>query len=134
MSRGALKELPELLTGWCCYLLLCADDSYYCGITSNLSHRVRDHAYGKGGNYTKLTKPKALVWYSPESDRHSAARRERQIKSWSNEKKQKLANGLDSFAGMGVPVQVSLGQARDKLIHSTAPPFPKRKGCPERIT
>ena len=98
--------LPD---GWCCYLLLCSDDSYYSGITSNLLHRIRDHAHGRGGAYTKSTKPLALVWYALERDRHSAAKRELQIKNWGNEKKKKLASGDQLFAGMGTCVWVSLG-------------------------
>ena len=133
MSRGTLQNIPELPTGWCCYLLLCSDGSYYCGITSNLLHRIRDHASGKGGTYTKGTKPLALVWYSSERDRHAAARREQQIKGWGKGKKQKLAGGDPALTEMGSPVLVSLGCARDKLIHSTAPTFPTRKGCPERM-
>jgi putative endonuclease len=109
VSRGTLKKFPILPHGWCCYLLLCSDGSYYCGITSNLLHRIRDHASGKGGTYTKAMKPVALVWYCTEPNRHAAAKREQQIKRWGNEKKQKLASGDPAFSGIGSPVSVSLG-------------------------
>jgi len=81
-----MSKLPELPPGWHCYLLLCFDGSYYCGITSNLTHRIRDHASGKGSGYTKNVKPVAFVWYEPQGDRHGAARREQQIKAWGKEK------------------------------------------------
>ena len=55
-----MANLPEFPPGWHCYLLLCAPGSYYCGITSNLADRIRDHASGKGSGYTKKVKPIAL--------------------------------------------------------------------------
>jgi predicted GIY-YIG superfamily endonuclease len=81
----------EFPAGWHCYLLLCSNDSYYCGIASNLATRIRDHFSGKGSGYTKKFKPVALVWYESHDDRNHAAARERQIKSWSREKKECLA-------------------------------------------
>jgi putative endonuclease len=104
-----MLKLPEFPPGWCCYLLLCSDDSYYCGITSNLVQRVRDHSSGKGSGYTKGVKPVALVWYESHEDRHGAAGREKQIKGWSREKKERLANGHSEFEEVRACVQVSLG-------------------------
>ena len=104
-----MSKLPEFPPGWHCYLLLCSDASYYCGITSNLANRLRDHASGKGSGYTKNAKPVAFVWYEPHGDRHGAAGRERQIKAWGKEKKRKLVNGDSPFADMGTRVWVSLG-------------------------
>jgi putative endonuclease len=104
-----MPQLPELPPGWSCYLLLCSDDSYYCGITSNLAQRVRDHSSGKGSGYTKGVKPIALVWYETHEDRHGAAERERQIKGWSREKKKELASGHSDFEGLGTRVMASLG-------------------------
>ena len=108
MSRGTAPFAPQLADGWCCYLLLCLDGSYYCGITSDLRQRIHDHASGKGGAYTKHTRPVALVWYSSERDRQAAAKRELQIKAWGNDKKRKLAAGEEGFVGMGNRVVVSL--------------------------
>ncbi|MBK7187104.1 MAG: GIY-YIG nuclease family protein [Ignavibacteria bacterium] len=28
---------------WCCYLLRCADDTLYCGITNDLDKRIAAH-------------------------------------------------------------------------------------------
>jgi len=84
---------PDLPSGWCCYLLSCSDGSYYCGATSNLARRIRDHFSGRGSGYTKKLKPVALVWYESHSDRHQATVREKQIKSWGREKKKRLADG-----------------------------------------
>jgi len=84
-------DLPTFPAGWSCYLLLCQDRSYYCGITEDLGQRLRDHASGKGSKYTKGTKAMALVWFEHHPKRESAARREREIKKWTRKKKQALA-------------------------------------------
>ena len=107
VSRGTSDfDLPS---GWCCYLLLCADRSYYTGITSKLATRLRHKASGKGAGYTRNTRPIALVWYERHPDKLSAARREIQIKSWSHSKKYGLAHGDSAFQGLGACVWVSLG-------------------------
>lgn len=104
-----ILPLSDLPRGWCCYLLLCGDGSYYCGITSDLGQRVRDHTSGKGGGYTKGTKPRVWVWYERHDDRGSAAAREKQIKNWNKTKKLKLSKGQPPFVGLGIPTMVSLG-------------------------
>ncbi|MCI0402167.1 MAG: GIY-YIG nuclease family protein [Acidobacteria bacterium] len=124
-ERSEPKGNPVLFPpGWYCYLLLCSDDSYYCGLTSNLNSRLRHHASGKGSGYTKATKPIALVWHERHGHRASAAARERQLKKWSHAKKRALASGSENGFAFGNRVWVSLGsalrsrsgQARDKLI------------------
>jgi putative endonuclease len=109
VSRGTMRLTVNFKPGWHCYLLYCSDNSDYCGITSNLTRRLRDHASGKGPGYTKGAKPVAFVWYEPHLDRRSAAERELQIKAWSRAKKRSLANGDETFAGMGRRMAVSLG-------------------------
>ena len=106
MSRGTY--FPLLPAEWCCYLLVCADGSYYCGLASNLNQRIRQHANGRGTGYTKRRKPTALVWFESHPDRASAAARERQIKNWGHAKKAGLANGEPQYNGLGQRVWVSL--------------------------
>lgn len=103
-----MATLSEFLPGWYCYLLLCNDGSYYCGITSNLTNRIRDHASGKGSGYTKENKPVALVWYESHKNRRSAAARENQIKNWNREKKCQLADGEPPYPKIGKLTRVPL--------------------------
>jgi putative endonuclease len=52
----------------------------YTGITTDLDHRIKQH--------------KAILLYLEKySDKHPAARRERQIKGWRSEKKLALIKG-----------------------------------------
>src|SRR5260370_12176066 len=82
---------PLFPPGWCTYMLLCIDGSYYVGLTNNLAQRIKDHSSGKGPIYTKTTKPKLLVWFESHPNRGAATTPEMQIKGWPRPKKQSLA-------------------------------------------
>ena len=81
----------DLPSGWCTYMLICIDGSYYVGLTNDLSQRIQDHSSGKGPTYTRTTKPKLPVWFESHADRESAAAREKQLKGWTRTKKHALA-------------------------------------------
>ena len=72
------------------YLLRCADGSLYCGWTTNLEERVREHKSGKGAKYTRSRLPVELVWYEVHGDRHEALSREWHLKRMSHDEKKKL--------------------------------------------
>ena len=57
------------------YMYICdRNGQLYTGITTDLDHRIKQH--------------KAILLYSEKySEKHSAAKRERQIKGWRREKK-----------------------------------------------
>ncbi len=74
---------------WTLYILKCADDTLYTGITNNLEARIEAHETGKGAKYTKGRAPFRLVYTEPCKDRSEATKRERAIKSLN--KKEKLA-------------------------------------------
>ena len=75
------------------YLLRCADDSLYCGWTTDLTARVAFHNAGRGARYTRCRGPVALVWSEPCADRGSALRRECQIKRMTRAAKDALVRG-----------------------------------------
>ena len=76
-----------------CYLLKCADGSYYCGHTDNLELRIGKHQNGKGSDYTARRRPVELVWSQQFPTRYEALSAERQIKGWSRAKKEALIAG-----------------------------------------
>ena len=45
---------------WVVYLLLCFDNSLYCGITNNLDKRIKTHNKGKASKYTRARLPVTL--------------------------------------------------------------------------
>ena len=73
------------------YLLLCNDGSYYTGYTNNVASRFERHKKGLGARYTRMRRPKRVVYVEECRTRRIAIRRERQIKRLSHEKKHDLA-------------------------------------------
>jgi putative endonuclease len=88
-------ECPEPVEGlFCVYLLLCSDQSLYCGCTNNLKRRLVDHNTGEGALWTKRRRPVTLVYFEHYDSLVSARRREKQIKGWTVKKKHNLISGV----------------------------------------
>jgi len=76
------------------YILRCTDNTYYTGVTSNLTQRIKDHKYGKyADSYTYKRRPLKLVYFAEFTDISLAILAEKQIKNWSRAKKEALING-----------------------------------------
>lgn len=71
---------------WFVYLLRCADDTLYCGITNDLERRVAAHQAG-GVKYTRGRLPVTLAYHEPAQDRSTASRRELAVKRLDRTKK-----------------------------------------------
>src|SRR3989338_7063794 len=76
------------------YILKCADNSYYTGITWNLKKRILEHNSGIKTSLHEKNLPTKLVFWQNFDNRIEAARREKEIKGWRREKKEKLINSL----------------------------------------
>lgn len=72
--------MSETQNYWYVYMVQCADDSLYTGITTNLDRRVAAHNGGTGSRYTRTRLPVGLVYSEPAPDRAAAQRREAAIK------------------------------------------------------
>ena len=75
------------------YILRCADDTLYVGHTENLASREQTHNDGKGAKYTAARRPVRMVYAEEHPSAESAIARERQLKRWSNKKKEALILG-----------------------------------------
>ena len=73
-----------------CYIVECADGTYYTGWAIDPEHRVAVHNKGRGAHYTRMRLPVRLVYIEEQPDRTTAMKRERAIKKMTREKKQKL--------------------------------------------
>ncbi len=62
------------------YLLRCADDSLYCGWTTDVERRLAAHAAGTGSRYTRSRRPVELAASFEVADRSAALREEARIK------------------------------------------------------
>jgi len=57
---------------WVVYLVRCADESLYCGITKNIEKRLVAHNSGKGAKYTKSRIPVDVAGVSSKMTKSEA--------------------------------------------------------------
>src|SRR5438477_7811832 len=62
------------------YLLRCADESLYCGWTTDVQRRLAAHRGGVASRYTRSRRPVQLAVVIPVADRPAALREEARIK------------------------------------------------------
>ncbi len=84
-----LREL-ESEGGWLVYILRCADDSLYTGITNDLPRRLEQHNAGTASRYTRSRLPAVLVYQEARASRSHALKRELAIKGLSRKAKESL--------------------------------------------
>ena len=65
---------------WVVYLVRCADESLYCGITNDIEKRLVAHNSGKGAKYTKSRMPVEMAGVSSKMTKSEALKLERRIK------------------------------------------------------
>lgn len=75
---------------WHVYMLRCADQSLYTGVTKDLQARLSQHNRGKASRYTRVRLPVEIVYAEPATDHGTALRREIQIKKLARAAKEKL--------------------------------------------
>src|SRR2546425_8595973 len=91
-TRQGVKDNIEVQDRWFCYLLECADGTFYAGISNALDRRLAMHSQGVASKYTRTRLPVKLVYLEPQQDRASASRRELQIKKMSRARKRALTH------------------------------------------
>jgi putative endonuclease len=65
---------------WVVYLVRCADESLYCGITNDIERRLIAHNSGKGAKYTKSRMPVDVAGVSSKMTKSEALKLELHIK------------------------------------------------------
>lgn len=76
-----------------CYIVECADGTYYTGWTTDPERRVTTHNKGRGAKYTKMRLPVKLVYVEEQANRNTAMKREIAIKRLGRKGKEKLIGG-----------------------------------------
>jgi putative endonuclease len=76
------------------YLLRCADESLYCGWTTDVARRLAAHSAGTASRYTRSRRPVELAAVIPVADRGAALREEARIKRVPRAEKLRLAGGF----------------------------------------
>ena len=76
------NDLPAPCEGkWFVYVLQCEDGSYYKGFTKDILQRWKEHARGKGSEWTKKNPPIKLVHWEEFDSEEKAVKREKDLKT-----------------------------------------------------
>lgn len=80
------------MSDWFVYMVRCADDSFYTGITTDVSRRIIQHNQDDrlGAKYTKTRRPVVCVYQEIFETRSAASKREYEIKQLSRKEKKQL--------------------------------------------
>lgn len=79
------------ISPWKVYVLRCADETLYTGVTTDLKRRVNEHNTSNiGAKYTRNRRPVELVYFEKCDDKVDAMKREYAIKQLSRKEKLKL--------------------------------------------
>ena len=88
MTSKVLEHEAE----WRVYLLQCADESLYAGITTDINRRLQQHngELPGGARYTRGRQPVRVVWSEVCGSKSSALRREAAVRRLNRRQKQGL--------------------------------------------
>lgn len=78
------------MSKWFLYIVKCNDDSFYTGITNNITNRINKHNKGLGAKYTKGKGPLLLLLVLQFENRSEASKEEYKIKKLTKKNKIKL--------------------------------------------
>jgi putative endonuclease len=82
-----------MIKPWFVYIIRCADNTYYTGISPDVAKRITKHRMGLGAKYTRGKSPLVLVYVKKYANVSEALKAERAIKRSSGLK----AKLLDTF-------------------------------------
>ena len=88
-----MPAASRLRRGWCLYLVKCADDTLYTGITNDLQRRIAQHNNGTASRYTRSRLPVELVYCEGCRDKSGALKKEYQVKSLTRKTKEAYIAG-----------------------------------------
>jgi putative endonuclease len=74
------------------YVILCKGNTFYTGYTKDLDSRMRLHMNGKAARYTRMHRPKKIVYVEKFGSRAEAMKREKRIKKLKHGQKLELIN------------------------------------------
>jgi UV DNA damage endonuclease len=97
LAVGKLWAELTLRGTWFVYIVRCADDSLYTGITKDIPRRLTQHNAGTASRYTRSRLPVALVYQEPQENQSLALKREAVIKKFSRPQKELLIQSCRPF-------------------------------------
>lgn len=95
MQQKRVKIKKDVKKLYYTYILECADKTLYCGYTTDLKRREREHNSGTGAKYTRTRLPVRVVYYEEFETLSEALRRECAIKKLTRCEKLELVRGKE---------------------------------------
>jgi putative endonuclease len=94
----------EVQATWLLYMIRCADNSLYTGVTIDVDRRFAEHqAQGKkSAKYLRGKGPLALVFTTPVGKKSAAMRVEWRLKQCSKHTKEKIVAGTTTLEALGL--------------------------------
>ena len=81
------------MSDWFVYMLRCADNSLYTGVTTDVERRVTEHNAEKSvTKYTRVRQPVSLAYSEKAESRSDACKREAQLKKLNKADKEVLVS------------------------------------------
>jgi putative endonuclease len=79
------------MSSWYVYMVRCADNSLYTGITTDIDRRIDEHNNGKkAAAYTRSRRPVILVYMEKCLDKSDASKREYELKELKKQEKEAM--------------------------------------------
>ncbi|MDH5407081.1 MAG: GIY-YIG nuclease family protein [Gammaproteobacteria bacterium] len=85
---------------WYVYILRCADNSLYAGVTTEPQRRLQEHNVDNklGARYTRARRPVEMVYQEECGSRSEACQRESEIKKMTRTAKEQLVSSFVAVA------------------------------------
>lgn len=92
MPNTALESCSDSATAWCVYLLRCADNSLYAGISLDPDRRCLEHNQqrSRASRYVWARRPAQIAWQRSVANHSLALKLEIRLKRLSKAKKEQL--------------------------------------------
>ena len=86
------------MSEWYVYILRCADNTFYTGITVDIDRRLDEHNNSNklGAAYTRGRRPVELVYQESSATRSAATKREYEIRKMSKKQKEAFVNKMQN--------------------------------------
>ena len=83
MAQRAVVEnaVSKTSNPWFIYVILCENESFYVGATSDVRKRFAEHLSGQGARWTKFNKPVRIVHHEEFATSDEAFAREKELKT-----------------------------------------------------
>lgn len=80
---------------WKVYILKCADNTFYAGITTDIERRLIEHnTSDKAAKYTRIRRPVIVIYEAEFSTKSEASREEYRIKQLTRIQKEELIKNI----------------------------------------